>query len=123
MGQSPHLQGHVPLPPGDGDGPLQGLLRAFVVTFRRPEEQAVAREEAPSLVGIGRDQSKRPGDQLISPWESPGWDPNLELRGGHRLSDISRVGPVLEGAAQGGERFPKLMRFDCGGLGLRQSEQ
>ena len=56
-------------------------------------------------------------------WDSTGRVPDLELRGGHRLGDISRFGVVLEGAAQGRERFPKLMRFDYGGLSPRQSEQ
>ncbi len=119
MGQGLHLQRHVPLTLGDGDRPPQGLLSAFVISLSQPEEPSVAREEAPCLVGIGRDQGKSAGDQLTDPWDSTGRVPDLELRGSHRLGDISRLGVVLEGAAQGGEGFPNLIPNNGGGLGSR----
>ena len=73
-------------------------------------------------MGIGRDQGKSACDQLTAPWNSTGWDSDSELRGGHCLGDIPGLGVVLERTVQGGEGSPKLRRFDCGGLGPRQSE-
>ena len=114
---------YVPITPGDGDRPPKGLLSAFVVRLGKPKEPTVAREEAPRFVGIGWDQNKSTGDQLTTPWNSAGWCKDWERSGGHRLGDISRLGVVFEGAAQCGERFAKLTRFNCGGLGPRQSKQ
>jgi hypothetical protein len=99
IGQGLHFQMHVPLTPGDGYGPPQSLLSAFVVTFHIPEDRPVAREEAPSIVGIGRDQSKSTSNKSRYPWYPGRWDCDRKLRGSHRLYDISHLGVVLEGAA------------------------
>ena len=56
-----YFQRHVPLTPGDGYRPPKGLLCAFVVTFVDPNKSTLDTEDAPSLVGIGRDQSKSTG--------------------------------------------------------------
>ncbi len=99
--QGLRLQRQVPLTPGDGDCPLQGLFSAFIVTFRNAKDLTVAREEAPRLVGIGRDQSESTSNNLSDPdpWNLKNSGREWELRGGHRQGDIPGLGIVLEGAA------------------------
>ena len=58
IAQGLRLQSDVSLAPGDGYRLPQGLLSAFIVALRAPNDSTVVREETPSLVGTGRYQTE-----------------------------------------------------------------